>query len=218
MHIPDGYLSPATCVAAYAVAVPLWAVGFKKVRERLDERSLPLLASLTALSFVIMMFNIPIPGGTSGHAVGAALLAILFGPWIAFVAVSLALLIQALLFGDGGITTFAANALDMAAAGSFVAWWTFQALRRYRYAPFLAGWLGLVAASFLASIFLGIQPHIAVDAAGKALYFPFGLTTTITALTGAHLLFFGVVEGIFTQLGYAFLKKTDPELFAEEAR
>ncbi|WP_456392929.1 cobalt transporter CbiM [Nitratifractor sp.] len=218
MHIPDGYLSPATCLAAYAVAVPLWAVGLKKVRNRLDERSLPLLASLTALSFVIMMFNIPIPGGTSGHAVGAALLAIFFGPWIAFIAVSLALLIQALLFGDGGITTFAANALGMAAAGSFGAWWIFQRLRSYRYAPFVAGWFSAVAGSFLIALFLGVQPYIAVDAAGKALYFPFSLPTTMLALVGSHLVIFGVIEGIFTQLGYAFLKKTDPDLFAEEAR
>ena len=68
MHIPDGYISPATVVASYMVALPLWFIAFNKLKAKLDEETLPLLSSLSALSFVIMMFNIPIPGGTSGHA------------------------------------------------------------------------------------------------------------------------------------------------------
>ena len=83
MHIPDGYLSPITCIATYAAALPLWVIAFKKLKQDLNETTLPLIASLSALSFIIMMFNIPIPGGTSGHAVGASLIAILFGQWIA---------------------------------------------------------------------------------------------------------------------------------------
>ncbi|NPA30235.1 MAG: cobalt transporter CbiM [Epsilonproteobacteria bacterium] len=217
MHIPDGYLSPATCAVTWAAALPLWAVALRKVRAKLDETTLPYIASLTALSFVIMMFNIPIPGGTSGHAVGAVLLAILFGPWVAFAAVSMALLVQALLFGDGGVTTFAANALGMAAAGSFVGYWVFGALRRWRFAPFAAGYAGMAASSVVIAFLLGLQPHIAVDAQGKPLYFPFDLATTMTALVGAHLLFFAPVEGLFTQLGYTFLRRIEPELTKESA-
>jgi len=216
MHIPDGYLSPATCGAAYAVAVPLWMIGLKKVKSALDEESLPFIASLTALSFIIMMFNIPIPGGTSGHAVGASLLAILFGPWVSFVSVSLALLIQALLFGDGGVTTFAANSLGMAGAGAWGGWWIYRAVRGRRFAPFVAGWGSLVLSSVVIGLFLGIQPMIATGADGRPLYFPFGLTATMTALVGAHMLAFGVVEGIFTQLGYRFLLKIEPSLQKRE--
>ncbi|MFK5881975.1 MAG: energy-coupling factor ABC transporter permease, partial [Sulfurospirillum sp.] len=123
MHIPDGYLSPTTVVATYAVVAPLWVYGFKKLKASLNEETLPLIGALSAMSFIIMMFNIPIPGGTSGHAVGAALIAILFNPWIGFVSVSLVLLIQAVVFGDGGISTLAANALSMAFVGSFVGYY-----------------------------------------------------------------------------------------------
>ncbi|WP_456485446.1 cobalt transporter CbiM [Hydrogenimonas sp.] len=212
MHIPDGYLSPVTCAATYAIAVPLWAIGLRKVKMVLDEESLPFVASLTALSFIIMMFNIPIPGGTSGHAVGAVLLAILFGPWVSFISVSLALLIQALLFGDGGITTFAANSLGMAGAGAFGGYYLHKLFKRYRFAPFIAGWGGIVLSSFVIALLLGIQPLIAIDTKGKPLYFPFDLVTTVVALAGAHMLFFGIIEGVFTQLGYRFLLKIEPKL------
>ena len=208
MHIPDGYLSPTTVAATYGVAVPLWIYGFRKLKERLDEETMPMIGALSALSFIVMMFNIPVPGGTSGHAVGAVLIAILFGPWIGFVSVSIVLLVQALLFGDGGISTFAANALAMAGVGSFVGYGVFTALRNYRFAPFVAGWAGIVASSILTAILLGIQPIFWSDG-GKPLYFPFGLTTTFAALVGTHMLFFGPVEGIFTQLVYRYITRKE---------
>ena len=218
MHIPDGYISPATYTASFAVAIPLWAVAFKKLKEKLDEQTLPLIASLSALSFIIMMFNIPIPGGTSGHAVGVALIAILFGPWIGFLSVSLVLFIQALLFGDGGISSFAANSLGMGFAGAFSAYWIFEKLKNYKISAFLAGWISAVASSFIIALFLGIQPLIALDETGKPLYFPFGLDVAFPALTGSHMLFFGVVEGIFTQIAYKFLLKLEPDIAIGETK
>jgi len=204
MHIPDGYLSPATVIASYTLAVPLWIYGFKKLKETLNEETLPLIGGLSALSFIIMMFNIPIPGGTSGHAVGAALIAILFNPWIGFISVSLVLLIQSVIFGDGGISALAVNSLSMAFLGSFVGYYVFNLLKDKKYAPFIAGWSGIVASSILVAVVLGIQPYW--SEAGKPLYFPFGLSTTIPALVGSHMVFFGIVEGIFTQLIYKRLK------------
>jgi len=206
MHIPDGYLSPITCIATYAAALPLWIIAFKKLKEKLDETTLPLIASLSALSFIIMMFNIPIPGGTSGHAVGASLIAILFGPWVASLCVSLVLLIQALVFGDGGVTTFAANALLMAFASSFSSYYVFQMFKKKSFAPYVSGWVGIVCASIVLTLLLGIQPLIAtVD--GQPLYFPFGFAITFPAVVGSHLLFFGVVEGIFTGIAYRYILK-----------
>ena len=204
MHIPDGYLSPATVIASYTLAVPLWIYGFKKLKETLNEETLPLIGGLSALSFIIMMFNIPIPGGASGHAVGAALIAILFNPWIGFISVSLVLLIQSVIFGDGGISALAVNSLSMAFLGSFVGYYVFNLLKDKKYAPFIAGWSGIVASSILVAVVLGIQPYW--SEAGKPLYFPFGLSTTIPALVGSHMVFFGIVEGIFTQLIYKRLK------------
>jgi cobalt/nickel transport system permease protein len=204
MHIPDGYLSPETVLVSYAVTIPLWIYGFKKLKQTLNEETMPLIGGLSALSFIIMMFNIPIPSGTSGHAVGATLIAILFNPWIGFISVSLVLLIQSIIFGDGGISALATNSLGMAFVGSFAGYYAFIWLKKYRFAPFIAGWIGLVLSSLVISVILGIQPFWSEN--GKPLYFPFGLETTIIALVGSHMLFFGVVEGIFTQLIYQYLK------------
>ncbi len=206
MHIPDGYLSPITCIATYAAALPLWVIAFKKLKEELNETTLPLIASLSALSFIIMMFNIPIPGGTSGHAVGASLIAILFGPWVASVCISLVLLIQALVFGDGGITTLGANTLVMAFAASFSSYYIFNIFKQKAFASFLSGWVGVVCASIVLSLFLGVQPLIAT-ADGQPLYFPFDFALTFSAVVGSHALFFGVVEGIFTAIAYRYIVK-----------
>jgi len=210
MHIPDGYISPKTFVPAYLIFIPLVSYAYKKVRNVLDEQTLPLISSLAALSFVIMMFNIPVPGGTSGHAIGAAVMAILFGPWVGFLSISIVLLIQALIFGDGGITTYAINALSMGFIASFTAYYTYRLLgtkvnEKVNY--FLSGWMSIVLVSLFVAVILGIQPAIASDAAGNPLYFPFGLKISVPALVGAHMLFFGVAEGLFTSITLNYIKK-----------
>ena len=207
MHIPDGYLSPTTVAVSYAVMIPLWAYGFKKLKENLNEETIPLIGTLSALSFVIMMFNIPVPGGTSGHAIGTTILAILFGPWVAFLAVSFVLLIQAIVFGDGGISAWAVNSFDMAFIAAFVGYYTFKFLEGKKFAPFIAGYLAINVAALSDSIILGIQPIFWSDANGHPLYFPFSLSVSIPAMMSAHLLVFGVVEGVFTQIVYSFIKR-----------
>src|SRR5690625_731037 len=99
MHIPDGYLSPATCAVGYAVAVPCWYYAIKSVRRMLNTRLVPLISVFSAFCFVIMMFNLPVPGGTTAHAIGIGIATIVLGPWAATLAISIALLIQALFFG-----------------------------------------------------------------------------------------------------------------------
>src|SRR4051794_28018633 len=121
MHIPDGYLSPASCAALYAGAAPFWLVALRRVRRSFSARTMPLISLLAAFSFVVMMFNLPLPGGTTGHAVGMAIATIVLGPWPGMLAISVALLIQAVFFGDGGVTAFGANCFNMAIAGSAVA-------------------------------------------------------------------------------------------------
>jgi len=210
MHIPDGYISPKTFVPASLIFIPLITYTFKKVKKSLDEQTLPLISSLAALSFVIMMINIPVPGGTSGHAIGAAVIAILFDPWIAFLSVSIVLLIQAMVFGDGGITTYAINALSMGFIASFTGFYTYKILKNLiseKVNYFVSGWLSIVLASLFVAVLLGIQPAIASDASGHPLYFPFGLRVSIPALVGAHALFFGVVEGLFTLFTVTYFRK-----------
>ena len=211
MHIPDGYLSPATVVVSYAVMIPLWAYGFKKLKENLNEETIPLIGTLSALSFVIMMFNIPVPGGTSGHAIGTTILAILFGPWVAFIAVSFVLLIQAIVFGDGGISAWAVNSFDMAFIAAFVGYFIFNFLKDKKFAPFIAGYVAINIAALSDSIILGIQPIFWHDTNGHPLYFPFSLSVAIPAMMGAHLLVFGVIEGVFTQIVYSFVKRKSYE-------
>lgn len=220
MHIPDGYLGPQTYLPAYAVMAPLWAVALRRVERTVRTRQVPLLALGAAFSFVIMMFNVPIPGGTSGHAAGGVLLAVLLGPWAALVAVSLALAVQALLFGDGGITTLGANCLNLAVVMPFVGWWTYRlvaggcdvASRRRAWAAAVGGYVGLNVAAVTTAILFGIQPHIARDAAGLALYCPFGLELAVPAMALQHLLFIGFIEGAVTALVVAYVQRSEPAL------
>ena len=129
MHIPDGYLSPQTCAVMYGAAVPFWAVAARRVKKVVKNRYVPLLAIGAAYCFLVMMFNIPIPDGTTAHAVGAVLIAVLLGPWAAVIAVSIALLIQALFFGDGGVLAYGANVVNMAVIMPFVGYGVYRTAR-----------------------------------------------------------------------------------------
>ena len=222
MHIPDGYLSPATCAAAYAITVPFWVVAFKRVERLLHTRLVPLLAVFSAFSFVIMMFNLPLPGGTTGHALGVAVAAIVLGPSAAMVAISIALLIQAVFFGDGGITTYAANCFNMAVAGSLVASWSYTLIAsqaalaspRRVVAAAIAGYLALNVAALLTAIEFGVQPMLFHDAAGTPLYAPYPLAVALPAMMIGHLSFAGVAELAISGGLVAYLQRTNPELLA----
>jgi len=210
MHIPDGFISPATYLPATVAAIPLLMVAFKKTKQAISDESFAFLSSLTAFSFVLMMFNIPIPGGTSGHAIGAAILTILFGPWVAAFCLSLTLFIQALVFGDGGLSVFALNSLAMGFVASFGAFFIHRMLKNRlnnNLVLFLSGWVSIVLASVVVAVALGIQPLLGVDASGHPIYFPFGLNVTLPAVVGSHILFFGAVEGLATMLVVRFIEK-----------
>jgi cobalt/nickel transport system permease protein len=220
MHIPDGYLGPQTYVPLYAATVALEATALAKLQRTLRLRQVPILALGAAFSFVIMMFNIPIPGGTTGHAVGAVLIAILLGPWAAMIAVSLALIIQAFLFGDGGITALGANCFNMAIVMPFVGFGIYRLIagnapaqsRQHWLGAALGGYVGLCAAAILTGFEFGIQPLLAHDAAGRALYCPFSLKIAVPVMALEHLLVFGWLEALVTGLVIAYLQRTAPEM------
>ena len=226
MHIPDGYLGPATCGFFYIVMLPIWTAASRIVKKTLKARQVPMLAIGAAFSFVIMMFNIPIPGGSTGHAVGGALVAILLGPWAACIAITVALVIQALLFGDGGITAVGANCFNMAFVLPFVGYYIYRAIsyntpagsNRRVIAAFIAGYAGINAAAFLAGVEFGLQPLLHHSANGQALYCPYGFNVAVTAMAGEHLLIFGWVEAIVTALVVKYLQKQSPELLQDQAR
>jgi cobalt/nickel transport system permease protein len=220
MHIPDGYLGPQTYGLLYGVMVPLWALASRILRRTLKQRQVPFLALGAAFSFVIMMFNIPIPGGSTGHAVGGVIVAILLGPWAALIAISIALIIQALLFGDGGITAFGANCFNMAFVMPMVGYLVYRLIskgaaatsRRRWIAGAVAGYIGLNVAAVSAAVMLGLQPLLAKGADGRPLYFPYPLKVAVPAMAAEHLLLFGIIEAIITGLLVIYFQRTEPSM------
>lgn len=208
MHVPDGFIAPQMYVPAYGVAAGLWAYGLRRLRRVLREETIPRLAVLTAFCFVAMMVMLPLPGGTSAHATGIALLALLFGVWTAFIAVSVVLLLQALLFGAGGITALPVNALAMGLVGSTAAWCAYRSLWRVHegFALVAAGWLSVNASALLMALVLGMQPVIAHTDDGHPLFFPFGLSVTLPAVMIPHAAV-GVAEGALTLLMWRFARR-----------
>ncbi len=222
MHIPDGYLSPQTYLPLWGVMLPIWGKASRVLKTSLQARHVPLFAMSAAFSFVIMMFNVPTFGGTTGHATGAALIAILLGPWAAILAVSAALIIQALLFGDGGITALGANCFNIAVVIPLVGSFIYRRLtlavpldsRRRVTASGLAGYLAVNVSALLAAIELGIQPWIAHNSQGQPLYCPFPLNVTVAAMATSHLLLFGWVEALITSGVVLYLQRSDRSLLA----
>ncbi len=206
MHIPDGFLSPETCAASYGVALPFIYHSFKRV---LSEENLGKLGVLSALSFVVMMINVPVPGGTSGHALGTSLLAVVFGPWKAIASLSVVLALQAVVFGDGGITTYGANVITMGIIPAFVGYWTWKWLRKYRkLSYFLSGYISLALSALFTSILLGLQ-YTLFRHGDLPLYFPYPLKITVPAMLFPALIFFAPLEGILNLAVLSYLKRNE---------
>jgi len=225
MHIPDGYLSPSTCAGLCAAAAPFWYVALQRMKRAVHTRLVPLLSVFAAFSFIVMMFNLPLPGGTTGHAVGMGIAAILLGPWGAIVAISIALLVQAVFFGDGGITCYGANCFNMAIVGSLVAYGVYRAVAgrtaltapRRVVAAGAAGYVGINVAALCAAIEFGIQPALFHDGTGAPLYAPYPLSIAIPAMLAGHLSFAGIAELVISGGLVAYLQRADPGMLRRTA-
>lgn len=225
MHIPDGYLSPSTCAALYAGAAPFWYIALRRVKRELHTRFVPLLSVFAAFTFVIMMFNLPLPGGTTGHATGVAIAAVVLGPWAATLAASVALAIQAVFFGDGGITAIGANCFNIAVIGSLVAWAVYRGIAgnaplqstRRVVAAGAAGYCSINAAALLTAVEFGIQPALFRDATGAPLFAPYPMHIAVPAMMIGHLTFAGLAELFVTAGIVAYLQRTDPGLLKRTA-
>jgi cobalt/nickel transport system permease protein len=209
MHIPDGFISPKVYIPAYAISAGLWAYSATRLKKALSSETLPFLSATTAFSFVLMMVVVPIPGGTTAHALGIGPLSILFGPSMSFLCISLVLLLQALFFGNGGITTLPINALAIGFVGSYSLYYTYRLLIRYeKIAIVISSILSVLLAAVVLAIILGIQPIIGVDESGKPLFFPFGISVTIPAMVVPHI-FVGVAEGVLTLIAISVIRRFD---------
>lgn len=225
MHIPDGYLSPSTCAGFYCLSAPFWYAASRRLKQLWNTQLIPLVSLFAAFSFVVMMFNLPLPGGTTGHAVGAAIAAIVLGPWAGMLSVSLALVVQAIFFGDGGITALGANCFNMAITGSLVAYCVYRLAagrasltsRRRVWAAAAAGYAAINVSAFLASLEFGLQPLLFHDAAGAPLYAPYPLGIAIPAMMIGHLTIAGAAELIVTAGVVGYLQHANPSLLRASA-
>ena len=222
MHIPDGYLGPKTYGVMYGVMIPIWYIGSRVLKKSLKVKQIPFVALAASFSFIIMMFNIPIPGGSTGHAVGSTLIAILLGPWVALLSVSIALIIQALLFGDGGITAIGANCFNMAFLMPFSGYYLYKILSKFgksikwkSISAGIAGYVSLNLAALVTAIQFGMQPYLERGVNGKALYCPYDLSITVPVMTFGHLAIFGFAEALATGAIVAYILRNEKSFFAE---
>ncbi len=220
MHIPDGYLSPASSLVMFLLVLPFWVIGVRRIRSTMNARSVPLIALMAAFSFVVMMFNVPLPGGTTAHAVGASLAAILLGPETAAIAVSIALIIQAVFLGDGGILALGANSFNMAVVVPYLAAAIYRLISsgtpinspRRLVGAAVGGWVGLTTGALFAGIEFGLQPLLFTASNGAPLYAPYPLAIAVPAMVIPHALTASVVEGLLTALILAYLQRSNPSL------
>jgi len=208
MHIPDGLISPQTYLPALVVAAPLWWWAGREFTRRVGDEALPRLAVFTALAFLLSSLMLPLPGGTSGHAIGVGLLALVFGPWVAFLSYTLVLLLQALVMGAGGITSLPVNALAMGFIGAWTAYLLFRLFSplQAEFAVFAAVLTSILLSALLVALVLGLQPLIAQAPDGSPRFFPFGWSVTLPAILLPHL-FIGLAEAALTVLIWRHARK-----------
>lgn len=217
MHIPDGYIGPKTFIPLWFLAGLVWVLSFFRIRRERNYEKIALAGIFSALSFVLQMFNIPLPGGTTAHVVGTGIIAIVLGPALSIIALSCVLVIQALLFGDGGITAIGANCFNMAILFSITAWLSYKVLKGAGKfgklaGAFLAGYLGINISALATAVEIGLQPLIERTVDGTPLYSPYSLSIAIPAMMIAHLLIVGVIEGLFTLLLVRYFMNSTQEI------
>ncbi|MFE6619512.1 energy-coupling factor ABC transporter permease [Streptomyces sp. NPDC008086] len=208
MHVPDGFIDAPTSAVTGVVAAAAVAVSLRGARRELDERTAPLAGLVAAFIFAVQMLNFPVAAGTSGHLLGGALAAILVGPYTGALCISVVLLMQGILFADGGLTALGVNITNMAIVGVVVAYVVFRGL--VKVLPKTRR--SITAASFVAAI-------VSVPAAALAftLLFWIGGTTDVsigkvaTAMVGVHLLI-GIGEAVITALTIGAVVAVRPDL------
>ena len=208
MHVPDGFLDAPTSVATGAVAVAAVGIALRGSRRELDDRTAPLAGLVATFVFATQMLNFPVGAGTSGHLLGGALAAVLVGPWTGLLCVSVVLLVQALLFADGGITALGTNITLMSIVGLLAGWLVFRGLqailpKRLALVPALAAVGALVSVPVAALAFVGLYA-----VGGTA---PIPLDTLTTAMLSWHALI-GIGEAVITGLVVGSVTAVRPDL------
>jgi cobalt/nickel transport system permease protein len=210
MHIPDGYLTPQVFIPAFAITIVFWAICLKKVK--LTDKQVPMMGLLTALFFAAMMMNYPIAGGTTAHLLGGAAIGLILGPFAGGISVTIILVLQALLFGDGGLTALGANVLNMGIIGVVVPCIIFLALNKAVKGNgnklfaiiFVSAFAGDVLAAISAGVELGLSQPV----------FTYGLNVAVPVMAINHSII-GVAEGIVTMILIGTLLKLRPDVLEQ---
>jgi cobalt/nickel transport system permease protein len=210
MHIPDGYLTPYVFVPAFIITIIFWAICLKKVK--LTEKQVPIMGLLTALFFAAMMMNYPVVGGTTAHLLGGASMGLILGPFAGGISVTIILVLQALLFGDGGLTTLGANVLNMGIIGVLVPCVMFLILNKLVGATgkklyaiiFVSAFAGDVLAAIAAGTELGLSQPV----------FQYGISVAVPAMAINHSII-GVAEGVVTMILVGALLKLRPDVLEQ---
>ncbi|MFD4714988.1 energy-coupling factor ABC transporter permease [Streptomyces sp. NPDC058430] len=208
MHVPDGFINAPVSAAAGVVAAGAVAVSLRGARRELDERTAPLAGLVAAFIFAVQMLNFPVAAGTSGHLLGGALAAILVGPCTGVLCVSVVLLMQGVLFADGGLTALGVNITDMAITTTVVAYLVFRGLvkvlprkrRSITVASFVAALLSVPAAAVVFTLIYAIGGTTDVSIGKVA-----------TAMVGVHVLI-GIGEAVITALTVGAVVAVRPDL------
>jgi cobalt/nickel transport system permease protein len=208
MHIPDGFIDPATSAAAGVVAVGAIGLCVKQASTAIDDKEVPLAGLTAAFVFSVQMLNFPVANGTSGHLLGGALAAVLVGPWLGPLCVAVVLSVQALLFADGGLSALGLNIVNMAVIGAWCGYLMFIGLR----SVFPRARSSIVAASGIAA---GLSVPLA--ALGFTLQYASGgndatsVSTVAVAMVGTHVLI-GIGEGVITAMTVSAVMAVRPDL------
>jgi cobalt/nickel transport system permease protein len=208
MHMSDGLVNAPTSLAFGLLAALVLAVAVRKARTELDDRTAPMAGLVTAFAFAVQMINFPILPGASGHLLGGALVAILVGPWVGSLCIAIVLLVQGLLFADGGLTALGLNITNMAVVGVFTGYLVARSVRGLAR----RGRGGLVAVAFIAAFAntvvaaLAFVVEYAIGGSGGA-----ALGTVFALMVGLHALI-GVGEGLITAATVGAVASARPDL------
>lgn len=208
MHAPDGFLEPAVAAVTAVISVVILAVSLRAARTELGDRQVPLAGITAAFVFAAQMFNFPVASGTSGHLLGGALAAILLGPHVGTIVVSVVVVVQALLFADGGISALGYNVLNMAIVPAFGGWALYRLIRRVLPAT-SSGVIAATGLAAAASVVLSSMAFSIEWLFGASAPVPFD--TVFTAMVGVHVLI-GIGEGVLSALMVSAVLATRPDL------
>jgi cobalt/nickel transport system permease protein len=208
MHIPDGFINGGTSVAGGAVAAGLVVVSVKKAAKAVDDRQVPLVGLSAAFIFAVQMLNFPVATGTSGHLLGGVLAAVLVGPWAGALCVTVVLIVQALLFADGGLSALGLNVINMAFVGAFVGYGIFLGIRKLLPATrsFVVASVGIAAAlaPVLAAVVFTLEYSIGGNGAAS-------VGKVAVAMIGVHVLI-GIGEAVITAMTVSAVLASRPDL------